>query len=142
MILKPTLAMKPAISLLLAALMLNLTLTNGQTKNYSLKKWPAGSSPQEIGTRIAEKYLDSPPTLYGNLLSGEKPTQITYPDACTWLGCLWFADATKNERLQSRLEERFAPLFGDEKNLLPRPDHVDNNVFGSVPLHLYLETKE
>src|SRR5512133_1446967 len=110
MILKPTLAMKPTISFLLAALMLNFMSTNGQTKNYNLKKWPAGSSPQEIGTRIAEKYLDSPHTLYGNLLSGEKPTQITYPDACTWLGCLWFADATVNQELFSRLEERFTPL--------------------------------
>jgi rhamnogalacturonyl hydrolase YesR len=134
--------MKPAISFILAAIMLNFFSASGQTKSNSLEKWPEGFSPHEIGTRIAEKYLASPHTQYGNLLSGEKPTQITYPDACTWLGCLWFADATKNQELFARLEERFAPLFGEEKNLLPRPDHVDNNVFGSVPLQLYLETKE
>ncbi|TFH49658.1 MAG: glycosyl hydrolase [Bacteroidia bacterium] len=127
---------------MLAALMLNVSFMTGQAGSHNLKKWPRGASPAEIGTRIAEKYLNTPHTQYGNLLSGVTPTQITYPDACTWLGCLWFADATKNEKLFIRLEQRFTPLFGEQKNLLPRPDHVDNNVFGAVPLEFYLQTNE
>jgi len=134
--------MKTAISIMTAAIMLNLFSANGQPGNHNLTKWPSGSSPREIGTRIAEKYLDTPHTQYGNLLSGVAPSQITYPDACTWLGSLWFAGETKNQDLFKRLEERFAPLFGSEKNLLPRPDHVDNNVFGAVPLEFYLQTNE
>jgi unsaturated rhamnogalacturonyl hydrolase len=44
--------------------------------------------------------------------------------------------------LFNRFENRFARLLDKEANLLPKPNHVDNNVFGSVPLELYLKTKQ
>ena len=53
-----------------------------------------------------------------------------------------FAGVTDNDDLLTRLEARFSPLFNDENSLLPAPDHVDNNVFGAVPLELYLLTGE
>ena len=42
----------------------------------------------------------------------------------------------------TRLEERFKPLLGADSVLIPAPDHVDNTVFGAVPLELYLITKD
>lgn len=51
------------------------------------------------------------------------------------------AKATDNQTLLTRLEERFLPFFVEERYLLPKPNHVDNNVFGSVPLELYLQGK-
>lgn len=113
-----------------------------QTKDYDLKKWPAGKSPQEIGTRIAEKFLKTPHSRYGNTRPANPPAQITYPDVCTWLGGMWFANVTKNEALFKRFEDRFTPLFDNEKHLQPKANHVDNNVFGAVPLELYLKTKQ
>ncbi len=113
---------------------------NAHSKNYDLKNWPKGSSPTEIGNRIAEKFLKSSHSNYGN--THITPNQITYPDVCTWLGGLWFADITENKDLYKRLENRFTPLFDNEKNLQPKPNHVDNNVFGSLPLELYLKTKQ
>lgn len=107
---------------------------------YDLSNWPAGKSPQEIGTRVVEKFLKTPHSLYGNTRPATPPRQITYPDVCTWLGGMWFAEATKNDLLFKRLEKRFDPLFGSEKHLLPKPNHVDNNVFGAVPLELYQRT--
>jgi rhamnogalacturonyl hydrolase YesR len=112
------------------------------TKDYDLKHWPKGKSPLEIGTRIAEKFLNTPHSRYGNTHPDTPPTQITYPDVCTWLGGMWLAEATVNQGLFSRFEDRFAPLFDKEKNLQPKPNHVDNNVFGSVPLELYIKTKQ
>lgn len=109
-------------------------------ESHSLTQWPRGSSPQEIGNHLAERYLATPHTMYGNITSTDLPTQITYPDVCTWLGSLWFAEATNNTDLIIRLETRFTPLFDAEKHLLPLPNHVDNNVFGSVPFELYLQT--
>ncbi len=73
---------------------------------------------------------------------GKTPKQITYPDVCTWYGSLAFAKETGNAGLTKRLAQRFEPLFGADARLLPPPNHVDNNVFGAVPLELYLQTKE
>jgi len=112
---------------------------SGQSK-YNLKKFPEGKTPQEIGMRIAEKFLNTSHSQYGNTKPPKPPTQITYPDVCTWLGGMWFAEATKNKKLFSRFEDRFQPLLAEDLNLLPKPNHVDNNVFGSVPLELYLQT--
>jgi len=130
--------------IILLIFLLNVVLLAGnvQSQNYDLKNWPKGSSPTEIGTRIVEKFLKTSHSQYGDTHPLKPPTQITYPDVCTWLGGLWFASITKNENLYKKLEARFTPLFDVEKNLLPKPNHVDNNVFGSVPLELYIKTKQ
>ncbi len=107
-----------------------------------LKNFPKGKSPLEIGTRIAEKFLRAPHSQYGNIHPDKPPKQITYPDVCVWLGGMWFAEATKNQVLFNRFETRFSPLFDSEKKLQPKPNHVDNNVFGSIPLELYMQTKQ
>lgn len=102
--------------------------------------WPKGASPEEVGLRIAERFLAQPHSQYGRI--GKTPKQITYPDVCTWYGALAFAKETGNRALSVRLAQRFEPLFGTDARLLPPPNHVDNNVFGAVPLELYLQTKE
>ncbi len=129
---------------LLSIILLTFILIDGyaKTKDYDLKHFPKGKSPQEIGTRIADKFLKTAHSRYGNTHPDTPPTQITYPDVCTWLGGMWFAEVTKNNELFNRFETRFAPLFDTEKNLQPNPNHVDNNVFGSVPLELYMQTKQ
>jgi rhamnogalacturonyl hydrolase YesR len=67
---------------------------------------------------------------------------ITYPETCTWYGALTFAKETKDEALKKQLIQRFEPLLGARDTLIPVPDHVDYTVFGSVPLELYLQTKD
>ena len=119
-----------------------ISILNAQTQAYDLKNWPKGKSPEEIGKRITVKFLNTPHTYYGNTHPDAPPVQITYPDVCTWLGSLWFSEVTKNKKLFNQLEKRFDPLFGNEKNLQPKPNHVDNNVFGAVPLELYMQTKQ
>ncbi|MRX65381.1 glycoside hydrolase family 88/105 protein [Maribacter luteus] len=117
-----------------------ITLSVSSQRSYNLKRFPEGKTPQEIGLRIAEKFLKTSHSQYGNTNPPKPPTQITYPDVCTWLGGMWFAEATKNDILFNRFENRFQPLFSDDMKLLPKPNHVDNNVFGAVPLELYLKT--
>ncbi len=115
---------------------------NVKTNESDLKNWPEGKSPQEIGIRVAENFLRSPHSRYGNRHPETPPTQITYPDVCAFLGGLWFSNVTNNDELYKRFESRFTPLFDTEKNLQPAPNHVDNNVFGAVPLELYQKTKQ
>jgi unsaturated rhamnogalacturonyl hydrolase len=130
------------ISSILITLIFLITATPAISQNKYFRKWPKGSSPEEIGNRIAAKYIASPHSRYGNTRPEVPPTQITYPDVCTWLGSMWFAEQTGNEMLFKKLKDRFEPLFGEQKNLLPPPNHVDNNVFGALPFELYLKTKE
>lgn len=115
---------------------------SAMTTEYDLSHWPKGKSPIEIGNRVAEKFLQSPHSQFGQVKPEKPPTQITYPDVCTWLGGMWFANASKNVKLFHKFERRFLPLFSQEINLQPVPNHVDNNVFGAIPLELYIKTKQ
>jgi len=113
-----------------------------QKGDSDLNHWPIGSSPAEIGKRIVVKFLNTPHSRYGNTHPEVPPTQITYPDVCAWIGGLWFAKVTNDKPMLRQLEARFNPLFDMQKNLLPVPNHVDNNVFGSLVLELYIQSQE
>jgi unsaturated rhamnogalacturonyl hydrolase len=121
-------------------ILVGISAAGAQGQAFNLKKWPDGKSPIEIGERISRKFLNSPHSRYGDLKPIKPPTQITYPDVCTWRGGLWFAKETKDKDLLNGLQKRFDPLFNEEKRLLPEPNHVDNNVFGALPLELYMQT--
>ena len=103
------------------------------------RSWPAGSSPQEIGAKVANRFLQLPHRLTTN--QAEQP-YIDYPESVAWYGALTFADLTENSELTSQLRKRFDPLFGDDAKLIPIPKHVDLTVFGAVPLQIYIDTKQ
>ncbi|HZI53043.1 MAG TPA: glycosyl hydrolase, partial [Chitinophagaceae bacterium] len=103
------------------------------------KNWPNGSSPNEIGKRVADRFIATPHT---NFNRTTPPRTITYPETCTWYGALAFAKVTNDKKLVEQLAQRFEPLFGSRDTLIPKPDHVDLTVFGSVPLELYMQTKD
>lgn len=106
---------------------------------YDFGPWAPGTSPQEIGQRVADRFIASPHQNFGR---PTPPKFVTYPEVCTWYGALVFADMGKNDALKARLAERFEPLFREEKSMVPVPDHVDYTVFASVPLELAIQTKE
>src|SRR5215218_4787347 len=105
----------------------------------SLNDFPAGSTPQEIGQRVAERFLAVPHPNFGR---PTPPERISYPEVCAWWGSLTFAKATDNKDLVTRLAQRFEPLFTAEDTLVPVPDHVDHTVFAAVPLELYMQTHD
>ena len=100
--------------------------------NYFVN-WPAGMSPEEIGKRVAEHFVKSP---------HQDMRRIIYPEVCTWYGALTFAHLTKDKDLTDSLVKRFDPLFGPEANMIDRAPHVDQSVFGSLPLQIYIENKD
>ena len=113
--------------------------THAQKRQKELRSWPAGASPEEIGKRVADRLLATPHFNFGK---PDPPSQITYPEVATWYGALTFAHESRDKDLQSRLIQRFQPLFGEEAKLIPGPVHVDNTVFAAVPLEIYIQTKE
>ena len=105
----------------------------------SLNEFPAGSTPQEIGQRVAERFLAVPHPNFGR---PTPPERISYPEVCAWYGALTFAKASNNKELTEKLARRFEPLFSTEDTLVPVPDHVDHTVFAAVPFELYLQMQD
>ena len=107
-------------------------------KKY-FKNWPKGTSPKEIGNKLAWHFNQSPHTNFGR---PTPPRVLTYSENCTWYGALTFAKEAKDKALNKALSERFEPFFTTKAKMIPKPDHVDYAVFGAVPLQLYLNTKD
>jgi rhamnogalacturonyl hydrolase YesR len=95
--------------------------------------WPAGRSPREIGKRVAERFAPS---------AHLRPNTIIYPEVCAWYGALTFAKLSGDKDLTRRLIARFDPLFTTESKLVSTERHVDFSVFGTVPLEIYVQTKD
>ncbi|GAA0537822.1 glycoside hydrolase family 88/105 protein [Chitinophaga japonensis] len=130
---------KPICTLLTAVCLAAVSHLAAQTNgNGDLQHFPKGSTPEEVGLRVAEHFIVTP---HGNV--GRKTYKvIIYPETCTWYGALTFARETGNKTLTSKLAQRFTPLLGTDSGLVPPPDHVDFCVFGAVPLELYMQTKD
>ncbi len=101
-----------------------------------LSNWPAGRSPEEVGKALAEHFVVSP--------HQHSPGTIFYGEVGTWYGALTFADLTHDSELRDKLIKKFDPLMpgGAEQALVPRRDHVDDSIFGIVPLEIYIQTKD
>ncbi|MCD7935436.1 MAG: glycoside hydrolase family 88 protein [Tannerellaceae bacterium] len=112
------------------------SFTYGQQQ--ALTGFPPGNTPEEVGNRIAQRYLSEPFRNFDG--NPSPPSEVIYPEVCAWFGALKFAHITKDTQLVRQLEERFLPLLGAQKELMQVPDHVDHTVFGAVPLQLYLQT--
>ena len=130
-------AMKNFRRIVQCVVLCGLPLFTASAQN-DFNSWPQGTSPREIGELVSQRFVEVPhPNFNGNPLP---PNEITYPETCAWFGALRYADITDNSQLLRQLEERFLPIFGPERWMQPRPDHVDHTVFGVIPLQLYQQT--
>jgi unsaturated rhamnogalacturonyl hydrolase len=107
----------------------------GQSSYFN--NWPTGTSPKEIGQRLAENFAARDLEFQ----SGKREFVI-YPEACAWYGALNIAGETKDQDLTTRLVRKFDPLLtADGAKHISHQAHVDYSVFGIIPLELYLQTK-
>lgn len=115
--------------------------------------FPQGADPKVVGEVIANRFLMRPHSNTGSWYNEEQQKDTTlfnnpvgyivYPDVCAWYGALLYASETENRDLLRQLTERAAKVvYGDEMNLIPVANHVDNNVFGVIPLEIYLHNKD
>ena len=97
-----------------------------------LTDFPEGSTPKEIGKRL------------GRLFAKGKHNgkTLSYPETFTWNGALKYAEVAKDNELIQPLKDGFESFFTTDRHFLPGMDHVDRNMFGSLPLTLYLITKD
>lgn len=108
------------------------TISAAAQQDY-FSNWPQGDSPQEVGKRVAEHFVTSP----------HQGSKIFYGEVATWYGALTFAQLSSDKDLQQKLIRRFDPLLpgGDEANLIGTRRHVDDEIFGVVPLEIFILTK-
>lgn len=128
-----------ALIILIALSACNNVSAQNEKKDYNLKKWEPASSPEVIGEKVTNRFINSP---FMVSKKEGRPDVIAYPEVCTWYGALTFSKENKNKELKSRLVDRFNPLFGADSTLIPTAHHVDFSVFGAVPLQLYMLTKD
>lgn len=104
----------------------------GQTSYF--EKLPVGTSPQEVGKSLAEHFVTSPHQYATGTLH--------YSEVITWYGSLTFAQLTNDTSLRDRLIQKFDSLMpgGREESRIPKRPHVDDSIFGIVPLEIGLET--
>jgi rhamnogalacturonyl hydrolase YesR len=111
--------------------------TPGATTGFSGTSFtdlPTGFKPAELGRSVAQHFVAAPHA---------RPNRLVYPEVCTWWGALEFARLTNDADLLKQLQARFEPLFTSEATLVPpKGEHVDYSMFGSLPLELYLLTKD
>src|SRR3954469_17208928 len=133
---------KALASLLIIGLMLAFVcpqvLAKSLAKSDDFKNWPAGTSPQEVGKRVAENFA-------ARQLEVEQGKRefVIYPEVCAWSGALTVARLTHDKDLEARLIQKFAPLLtpaGSKR--ISSQAHVDYRVFGVVPLEIYMLTKD
>jgi rhamnogalacturonyl hydrolase YesR len=108
------------------------TQTTPQIKAFA--DWPAGLSPAEVGKKLAT-----------NMLPRWIPTRpsVHYAEDSTWMTALKFAALTKDDALKTALVKRFDFILAPGgTNVISMTRHVDHNIFGIVPLELYIQTKD
>lgn len=121
--------------LLLSATLLLSTFANAHAQDQYFSDWPAGTSPQEVGKAVADHFITSP---------HQYSATIHYSEICAWYGALTFAQLTQDPALRDRLVKRFEPLMpgGAEASRVPTRHHVDDSIFGAVPLEIAIQTKD
>ena len=121
---------------LLVIIALTSTSVSAQSKYFG--KWEAGTSPREVGKRLANNWL----ARSFEYESGKRKFVI-YPEICTWYGSLKVASLIKDKELQSGLTKKFDVfLTGAGSEHISPAAHVDYSVFGVVPLEIYRQTKD
>jgi len=120
--------------LALANLALCQCLAQTATQPRAFTDWPAGLSPAEVGKKLAT-----------NMVPRWIPTQpsVHYAEDSTWMTALKFAALTKDEALKAALIKRFDSILAPGgQRVISMTRHVDHNIFGIVPLELYIQTRD
>ena len=127
--------MKVLLKIVATGLLLTAGAFTATAQQDYFGNWPAGSTPQEVGKRLAEHFVTSPHQGNGTIFYGE---------IATWYGALTFAQLTHDDALRTELIKKFEPLMpsGAEAARIPVRHHVDDSIFGTVPLEIGIQTKD
>jgi unsaturated rhamnogalacturonyl hydrolase len=122
----------------IAAVLATSCVTSQSGANKHFSDWPAGTSPADVGQRVAENFM---PRKYRYETNPQKAhLGVIYPEVITWYGALTVAQLSGATNLTAQLVAKFEPFHGEAARHINQSAHVDYRVFGIVPLEIYLQT--
>jgi rhamnogalacturonyl hydrolase YesR len=125
---------KTGLRVLLAAALCGTSVGGAQApKAAGLQNWPAGMDPRVVGAAVARHFVGSP---------HQYTATLHYSEVVSWYGALEIGRLTGDTALLDGLETRFQPMLGEDKARIPTRAHVDDSVFGALPLELYMVTRK
>jgi unsaturated rhamnogalacturonyl hydrolase len=98
----------------------------------------SGTSPESVGRAMIEELLSRRGFMSYDV---DDVHSVHYAEACAALGALRLAGLLNGADLIERLKERYAIAL-DGKTVPNTTNHVDANVYGILPLEVYLQTKD
>jgi unsaturated rhamnogalacturonyl hydrolase len=99
--------------------------------------WTKNNSPEKIGKMIIDDLLNRPELM---MYETDFWTGVHYAEACAGFGAVRLSGLLKESEIISRLSNRYRKVIKD--SLVKNADHVDANVYGILPLELYIQNKD
>ncbi|HEY3493512.1 MAG TPA: glycoside hydrolase family 88 protein [Polyangiaceae bacterium] len=100
-------------------------------RDASFGDWPQGADPQSIASDLAGVFIPEMPM---------DPKH--YKVACAWYGSLAVSALFADSARVTTLIDKYDPYIGTWDELLRGEGHVDDNVFGIVPLEIALHSTD
>ena len=117
------------------ALVFVLLSANAAAQAKYFGKWEKGTSPAEVGKRVAENWA----ARKFDFETNPRRQYVIYPEICVWYGALTVADEIEDRDLQKRLIGKFDRFFGEDAKRISPNAHVDYRIFGAVPLEIFMQ---
>jgi unsaturated rhamnogalacturonyl hydrolase len=113
----------------------SLCLFLGSSKGENEPFWPENKSPIVIGKKITDDLLNRQDIWY---YKGEQYQSVHYAEACDAFGVTRLAGLLKDSVTIQTLSIRYLRVI--RENMINSCNHVDANVYGILPLELFLQT--
>lgn len=97
--------------------------------------WGETNSPETVGRRMIDDIFTRPEFM---MYVSEHCNAVHYAEACAAFGAAKLAGLLKDTDIITRLSERYMKIIED--GIANTANHVDGNVYGILPLELYLQT--
>ena len=97
--------------------------------------WDESNSPETVGRKTTEDLFTRPEF---RMYISDHGTGVHYSEVCTAFGAARLAGWLKDTVTLTKLSERYMKVINDR--VVITANHVDVNVYGILPLELYLQT--
>lgn len=118
---------------ILLLIFLSLYSCNSKTDKF----WPANKSPETVSGLVIKDLLSRPEF---RIYKSDQATSVHYAEVCTAFGAARLAGLLSDKEILRQLSERYMKVITD--SIENSANHVDANVYGILPLELFIQTHD